>query len=711
MKGSGLCGAVCRACGISAGLVDKSVRASLLTGRKGRPPTFATCSDAFPSLSLKPPLRRFLEVEAVDLRSAESGHRIWSLALREAVLRIYGLLASLIDARLAGLVHRSAADEPGIRFRHERFLISRLATGAVTMAVLPPFLLWRGVPSGIEAIGIASLFLPMLAAFLLSRTGTLWIAHALSSAGLTGVVVCLASITGGSSSAAALWLVAIPLEAVISGSKRATLAAAVIAMFGAVLIALSGYVAVAVPDISWPSTVAMPLFAITAIGHIAAQAMEHLRREAEWHARLRDNEARDRMLLSAIDDLVTWHDANGRVLEASASAKKFVGVAADRLRGLGLLDRVHVGDRPAFLKAISDVAVDGVPALVPFRLHLETPGADGSRTIFAEMRAHRIESGRVGVESSTVVAVTRNVSEHRRHAAELEQARADAVHADAVKSRFLAIVSHELRTPLNAIIGFSDLLAGAGAITHSQERTQEYAGIIASSGRHLLDVVNTLLDLSRIQSGHFEFAPEPVEANELIARCCEMMQLKAKESGVMLLRRPAQGDCPVTADTRALRQILFNLISNAIKFTPSGGKVEVGIRLGANYLDLVVTDTGIGIAEKDLPRIGDPFFQVESVYGRTHEGTGLGLSVVRGLVGLHGGSMSIDSALGQGTTVTVTLPRSSNPATSTTQSAPIRTSVRRLGAVFDEGARRPIGLFDHDPMVQGATVRPLLRAG
>ena len=648
----------------------------------------------------------------MGLRSAESGHCVWSPALREAVLRIFGLFASLIDARLAGLVHVSAMAEPGVRFRHERFLMSRLATGAVTMAALPPFLLWRGVPSTIEAIGIVSLFLPMLAAALLSRTGILWIAHALSSVGLTGVVVCLAAMTGGSNSAAALWLVAIPLEAVISGSKRATLAAAVIAIFGAVLVALSGQLDLVMPGISWPSTVAMPLFAITAIGHIAAQAMEHLRREAEWHARLRDNETRDRMLLSAIDDLVTWHDPNGRVLEASASSAKFVGVEAERLRGLGLLDRVHVGDRPALLKAISDVAVDGEPALVPFRLQLEMPGADGSRTIFAEMRAHRIESGRAGMGSPTVVAVSRNVSEHHRHAAELERARADAEHADAVKSRFLATVSHELRTPLNAIIGFSDMLSGAGAVPVSPDRVQEYAGIIASSGRHLLDVVNTLLDLSRIQSGHFELAPEPVDVDELIARCCELMQLKAKEAGIVLLRRPAQAGSQVTADTRAFRQVLINLISNAIKFTPAGGKVEVGLRLGANYLDLVVTDTGIGIAEKDLPRVGDPFFQVDSGYGRSHEGSGLGLSVVRGLVGLHGGSMSIESELGKGTIVTVTLPRVCSSASASMLSAPIRTSVRRIGPVFDEGAgKRPIGLFDHDAMPAPITSQPLLRAG
>ncbi|GEP01367.1 PAS domain-containing sensor histidine kinase [Methylobacterium haplocladii] len=634
--------------------------------------------------------------------------------MRVVSLRIDTTLATLFDARLAGLVHDSALEEPGMRFRHERFLVSRLATGAVMMAALPPYLLWRGVPSGIEALGVASLFLPVLAAAVLSRTGILWIAHALSSAGLTGVVVCLAALTGGSSSAAALWLVAIPLEALVSGSIRATVAAALIAALGALAVAFSGQFDLTAQAIGWPSAIAMPLFAITAIGHISAQAIEHLRREGEWRARMRDNEARDRLLLSAIDDLVTWHDANGRVLEASASAAKFVGVEPGRLRGLGLLDRVHIHDRPALLKAISDVAASGEPVTVPFRLHLDTPSADGSRAIFAEMRAHRIEAGLGGANAATVVAVTRDVSEHHRHAAELDKARADAERADAVKSRFLATVSHELRTPLNAIIGFSEVLGGAGACTLTAERSKEYADIIANSGRHLLGVVNTLLDMSRIQSGHFEFEPEALDVGELVAGCCDLMQLKVDDAGIRLVRGVIPHGSAINADARACRQVLINLISNAVKFTPKGGRIEVGVRRGASYLDLVVSDTGSGIAEADLPRIGDPFFQANGGYERAHEGTGLGLSVVRGLVGLHGGSISIESAPGRGTTVSVTLPLDPRRSSTPSEPAPIRTAIR--GAAPASGpaptvVRLPIGLFDDETLPSRESAMPLKRAG
>ncbi|GJE16571.1 ATP-binding protein [Methylobacterium marchantiae] len=636
-----------------------------------------------------------------------------------SVLRIYSGLASTIDLRLAGLVHESVIDDDAVRFRHERFLVSRLATGIVMMAGLPPYLLWRGVPTGLEVLAIASLMLPVFAAVFLSRTGVLWIAHAMSSAGLTGLVVCLALMSGGVNSAAAIWLVAIPLEAVVSGSRRATLAAAIIAMVGALIVAFLPHDSISLPVLDLSRSLAMPVFAITAIGHVAAQALEHLRHEGRWLARMRDNELRDRMLLSAIDDLVTWHDRNGRVIDASASSARFVGIDSVRLRGHGLLDRVHVGDRPALLQTISDVASSGKPATVQFRLHLDAAAmrAEGEpRVIFAEMRAHRIVGSLAGIEGSSVVAVTRDVTEHHRHAEELERARAEAERADDLKSRFLATVSHELRTPLNAIIGFSEVLAGQGSMTLGPERSREYADIIGSSGRHLLDVVNALLDMSRIQSGNFDYVPEVMNVGSLVRTCCDLMQLKADQNGITLVRGSEAPGIEITADPRACRQVLINLLSNAVKFTAPGGRIEVSFRQSASHLDIVVADSGIGIGADDLPRVGAPFFQAGGGYQRTHEGTGLGLSVVQGLVGLHGGSISIESAERQGTTVTVTLPLDCRRGSSSAPPAPIRTGIRRATVLPAETeaalpVRRPIGLFDPAPEAVSERYIPMQRAG
>ncbi|KQP75059.1 PAS domain-containing sensor histidine kinase [Methylobacterium sp. Leaf113] len=664
-----------------------------------------------------------------------------------SVLRIYSALASLIDIRLAGLVHESVSEESGVRFRHERFLVSRLATGLMMMLCLPPYLVLRGVPTGIEALAIAGLLLPIFAAVLLSRTGSLWLAHGISSAGLTGVVVCLAMMTGGAESAAAIWLVAIPLEAVVSGSRRATLAAAIVAALGALAVALLPPLAEGTPLPEWSRALAMPVFAITAIGHIAAQALEHFRHEGRWLARLRDNERRDRMLLSAIDDLVTWHDENGRVLEASASATRFVGAEPTLLHGHGLLERVHVGDRPLLLQALSDVAAHGRPATVQFRLHLDAAAIrpdgmrgegvrgegfradsqrDGApRVIFAEMRIHRIEGPATGVSipgrlQSSVVAVTRDVTEHRRHSEELEQARAEAERADEVKSRFLANVSHELRTPLNAIIGFSEVLAGEGGLATDPERTREYAGIIRNSGQHLLEVVNTLLDMSRIQSGHFDYAPDTLDMRALVEACCDLMQLKFDQAGVILVRDVGPVPVEITADLRACRQMFINLLSNALKFTPRGGRVEVGLRWSGQNLDLIVADTGIGISAADLPRVGSPFYQCAGGYERTHEGTGLGLSVVQGLVGLHGGAITLESTRGEGTTFTVTLPRACRVAGGSIPTAAIRARPRppmvggSLVAAAGAGPvpkRRTMGLFESSPEPVRESYVPLRRAG
>ncbi|ACL55744.1 PAS domain-containing sensor histidine kinase [Methylobacterium nodulans] len=573
-------------------------------------------------------------------------------------MRINKAFATLIDARLAGLVHDSVSEESGERRRHERFLISRLATGAVTMAMLPPYLLWRGVPSLIEAAVVACLLLPVVAAFALVRTGRLTMAHSLSSAAHTGLVVCLAHLSGGPTSAASLWLVMIPIEALMAGTHRAAIQAAGFAAAGAVAIAVME--PASEPALGWSAAVAMPIFAITAICHVLSLAIEYRRREGSWSDRLRAASARNALLLDVVDDLVTWHDRNGGVLQASRGAIRLAGASPQSLLGRGLLGRVHVSDRPAFLKAISDAASLDGPVTVQFRLHADLPASgEPGRVIWAEMRAHRVPAGAGAVPGqAAVVAVTRDVSEHHRHAAELDRARAEAERADAVKSRFLAVVSHELRTPLNAIIGFSEMLSAEAGLTLPVERQREYAVIIQSSGRHLLEVVNALLDLTRIQSGSFDFAPEPFDIRAVVNGCCDLMQLRADQVGVELLRDVPRDLPELTADPRACRQMLINLLSNAVKFTPRGGRVTVSVRQAYDRIELSVTDTGIGIAEADLPRLGDPFFQAgdAAAYARMHEGTGLGLSVVRGLVGLHDGEMTLESSVARGTRVVVALP-------------------------------------------------------
>ena len=169
-------------------------------------------------------------------------------------------------------------------------------------------------------------------------------------------------------------------------------------------------------------------------------------------------------------------------------------------------------------------------------------------------------------------------------------------------------------------------------------------------------MVNGILDMSKMETGNFQITPEPFAPRQVIESCCDLLALKAQEAGVALKTRMA-GELPeVVADRRALNQILINLISNAIKFTPRGGSVTVGAACEAGRLVLTVEDTGVGIGADDLPRLGEAFFQARASYDRRHDGTGLGLSIVKGLVDLHGGDTDIRSRLGEGTRVTVRLP-------------------------------------------------------
>ncbi|TDR88941.1 PAS domain-containing sensor histidine kinase [Enterovirga rhinocerotis] len=419
-------------------------------------------------------------------------------------------------------------------------------------------------------------------------------------------------------------------------------------------VALSGCIAVAAVMIVW-SSVSLSGAGLVVLTALLAAGIALLLPMTFRASKNRSVEAAaETVPLAAVGDLVTWHDAFGDVVRASSASQAMLGVSPATLVGGGLLGRVHVSDRPAFLKALSDAANGSGAVTAEIRLHAENRAASRSSVIFAELRALHVQEAAAG--GGTVIAFLQDVSARHRHQKELEAARHDAERANELKGRFLATVTHELRTPLNAIIGFSDLLSADHPFLVTEDRRKEYAQIIKSSGLHLLEIVNTLLDMSKIESGNFHFEPEPFAFGDLASSVCDLMQLKADEAGVVIIRNVGRDLPDVTADRRACRQILINLLSNAVKFTPRGGEVSVSIGATSGSLVLTVADTGIGIPEADLPRLGDPFFQAGDLHRRNHEGTGLGLSVVRGIVGLHHGQIAVESGAEAGTTVTVTLP-------------------------------------------------------
>jgi cell cycle sensor histidine kinase DivJ len=332
-------------------------------------------------------------------------------------------------------------------------------------------------------------------------------------------------------------------------------------------------------------------------------------------------------------------------IDAAGSVRDIAGEAVDgldpaQLRRQGLLAMVAIGDRPRV-----DLAIAGA------RTHGRTdvafaPAAQLDRWLEAAIT--RIDGERL------VVAIADRTNQHAREAS-LEQARADAEALNAGKSRFLANMSHELRTPLNAIIGFSDVMRSQ-MFGPMAPKYAEYAGLIHESGGHLLELINDVLDMSKIEAERFELHREKFDAREAVSASLRLMRLQADAAGVQLRGvLPAQ-PLLVDADRRAIKQITLNLVSNALKFTGQGGQVIVSLRAqGEEMLELTVSDTGLGIASEDLARLGRPYEQAGEASQRGR-GTGLGLSLVRAFAELHGGSLSLESTLGEGTAVTVRMP-------------------------------------------------------
>ncbi len=256
-----------------------------------------------------------------------------------------------------------------------------------------------------------------------------------------------------------------------------------------------------------------------------------------------------------------------------------------------------------------------------------------------------------------VIGVAIKANDRRRSRERMLGAIERAELANRSKSEFLANMSHELRTPLNSILGFAELLQMEPAVPFTPEQNREYARDIYNSGRHLLDLINDILDISKIEAGRFELREEMVEVEDVIAVCTRLISERAGEQGLELNVDIPESLPLLWADKRALKQVLLNLLSNAVKFTPSGGKINV--RAGTDpdgHFRLAVNDTGIGIEKGDIEKALLPFVQLDNEYTRRHEGTGLGLPLVKSLVNMHGGSIAIESTPSVGTSVVVQFP-------------------------------------------------------
>ncbi len=402
------------------------------------------------------------------------------------------------------------------------------------------------------------------------------------------------------------------------------------------------------PAVALPAGVAAVFagFLFSAVGSIA------LSRQSITTSGVATQSAEE-FFMEASAGLILFLDPQGLVTNVGGRDKRDYLVWMRTPDGKGLIDQIHISDRILFLQALDQLRQGDDQATVDLRL--ERPAVSPENRQFAHLRtdltARRDSDGAL----LSVVAQLRDVSVEHQLRVEAQNHAVEAQSANDAKSRFLAAVSHELRTPLNAILGFSDILLGEYFGKLANERQREYVSLVRDSGGHLLSVVNTMLDMSKIEAGRYELMLEPFDISTVVRSCEAMLGLQAKTKGVSLTSRIQRGLDEVVADQRAIQQILINLVGNAVKFTDAGGAISLDASVRDGILKLCVSDTGIGIPADKLQLLGQPFLQIQNDYTRRFEGTGLGLSLVKGLVALHGGDFAIASTPGAGTIITISI--------------------------------------------------------
>ncbi|PSH57527.1 PAS domain-containing sensor histidine kinase [Phyllobacterium sophorae] len=619
-------------------------------------------------LSLKPRLQKLtatgmlqnniLEMTANDLAVAEFCGK------QEKLVPIYSVTRSRIAESFGRLCRRWV--NPSVAGAAQRDRDARMAGSILAMPVMlavamvtSHFML--GELAGIISLVVGVLALPMIfcGALSLSKDSTAVGMSALGAYGLS-----IASI--GAAAAPAnllLWIMAaaIPLEAWFvyrsERSLRISGRIAAVVLAGLLIVSLRADGSVALSPLTLLASFCYLATLVTRTASaLAARAM----------AARRDDRVAD--LESAVEGVVFSLGTNGLIGSLSSKAQDQFGIARNLLIGTPLLDRVHVSDRVQFLGFLADMKNGAPSAVVEVKLRCVAPGETLKHAHSVRFVSYRLSAVPHSQGEGFVVVAT-DISQAVADRNALAIARREVETAEITKGRFLASVSHELRTPLNSIIGFSDILLQEICGKLPDGRQREYVELVHRSGNHLLSVVNAILDVSKIEAGTYPIVAESFAFKEAVTMVHDMMAHQAAQKGVTLCDRVSPRIGNVVADSRAIHQVLINLVSNAVKFTEAGGVVTIDALIEDDMLAFSVSDTGIGIAEADLLTLGQPFRQVQNDYTRSHEGTGLGLATVKGLVGLHDGDLRIKSVPGQGTVVDVRIPLN-GPASECVQEEP-----------------------------------------
>jgi cell cycle sensor histidine kinase DivJ len=586
-----------------------------------------------------------------------------------------------LAARFNALHHGWAG---GLGHEAREFALAHLAGGG---AGLIAAVVWAGLgrPDAlIEWAVLLWLTSPLfLAAGALAGWPIRWL-QAASAANAILLLTGLAALSGGLSSLFLPWLVLVPAEAALT-RRPLVLALAMVAgaaaIAGLAVLGLAGLLPAFDLPANWQS-LSMAASLGGCLLYAGLLAVNVRRVHARAAERIAESEASYRFLADNAADLILRLSAAGEVLYASPAAQAVIGVPAVALFAKPLRDLVHSGDVKEAQRALVRAGYFGEEATIECRLAagdgepvwvelhcrpVRRPDAPRRKPLFGFLRRHAKGAARPGME---IIAIARDITRRHEHEEALKRAYSLAEAHSKAKSRFLANMSHEIRTPLNSILGFSQMIGAEmfGPIGHP--RYLEYAGLIGESGNYLLELINDILDMAKIEAGKYVLSTEPLNLAATLERTLRVMMPQFREKGVKLEVDVAASLPEITADARAVRQMLFNLLSNALKFTPEGGRAKVRLCAEAGSMLIEVSDTGIGIAEKDLQRLARPFEQADDAHVRSQTGTGLGLALVKSLTHLHGGTLAIKSAPGRGTHIAIRLPLS-GAATSGKPSAQI----------------------------------------
>jgi len=417
------------------------------------------------------------------------------------------------------------------------------------------------------------------------------------------------------------------------------------ALLATILSVLSAWIFILPHELTDFTVMRTLLFCAGGLGVSAVSAVMHavIAKLSALNETLRLSEEKFRGLLESAPDAMIITDMDGKIMLVNVQAEALFGCPRTELLGRPITMLIPEHSRETYKTELACFLRGSVGPANPVS------------SFYARRQSGKdfpveLNFGRLETETGSLVSnAVRDITARRQIEARLAE-------ASKAKSEFLARMSHELRTPLNAIIGFSELIRDA-VIAPIDARYREYGGDIHNAGRHLLNIVNDILDIAKIEDGRLELREEIISIADSVEACRRVVAVMADAAAVTLTTESASSLPRIRCDQMRFRQILLNLMSNAVKFTPAGGEVKVYASIDAEGVIVAVTDTGIGMHPEQIAIALEPFRQIEGPMSRRFDGTGLGLPLAKALVELHGGRLQIDSVPDQGTTVRIILPR------------------------------------------------------